>query len=143
MQMLTSPDELLTFAKGLASGPDSASFRASVSRAYYAAFHAANILVWGMAPNAGLTGDCGTLRHGEVGRRLRELSTLHPSRKIQFAFGAEARSAADKLIFCRHLRGKADYNISTNCFTKLDVRDALARAERVIQFCKRVQAATP
>ena len=116
--MSTTPSELLAEARELMATADSeARCRVTVSRAYYAAYHAG---WWFAAGKLGLTRRPHSSAHGQL---------------IRFFAGREEktyRECASVLIRLRDLRNKADHHLNITISRRL-AEDAVADAVEIIE----------
>ena len=116
--MSLTPDDILAEARELLAGADGeARCRSVVSRAYYAAFHAA---WWFAAGDLGLTRRPHSSAHGQVTRFL-----AGHEEKIY-------RECAALLIRLRDLRNKADRHLNVTVSRGL-AEDAVADAAEIIE----------
>jgi hypothetical protein len=129
--------ELFAFADSL-KGEKGAARRASISRAYYAAFHALQDGIDPMLDESD-RGPLGTATHGAVLRCLRTWGQKHPDRKKAMAFGAEAMQCYNRLSSCKEERELADYLMGSHNDPTFEVaRDVIGKAERVIKFAAKL-----
>lgn len=128
--MAVKAEELLRFANSLASNDDELSNRTSVSRAYYAAYHAILPVAAALPATSKELEDATYVGHSEAIKRLVEWRTSIPGLS---RMKGNAAIAARQLRACKSLRELADYHL--HC--ELDshrTRDHLNRARSILQF---------
>lgn len=128
--------QLLAYAKSVASDSSQPARRASIGRAYYAAFHSLLPAVAEVSGNDA-TGAHGCLPHGEVGVRLKRWQAQHHDKKLAMAFGVDAFAAQNNFWVLKDNRERADYLLGSDVDAIL-VRDSLARAENLCKFAHKV-----
>lgn len=128
--------QLLAYAKIVASDTSQPARRASIGRAYYAAFHTLLPAVAEVRGNDA-TGAHGCLPHGEVGVRLKKWQEQHQNKKLAMGFGADAFAAQNHFWVLKDNRERADY-VLTGDVDAILVRDSLSRAENLCKFAYKV-----
>lgn len=124
--------ELRDLAKDLATREDEASIRSSISRAYYAAYHAIHPLcrcVPGDAPEHGADG----LSHRQVCARLAEFRTLTAVSKKLASTAMTANSMRTRYRQALNARRDADYDLSLD-ITPDEAALQLLRIQQLLNF---------
>lgn len=131
--MAISVLDLKQFAKDRTTGQHSETeVRAAISRAYYAAFHAALPFVEKLPRSKGCPKKQKHISHQELTDRLNEWNTSSVHPKL-----AQMTATRNKLLNAietsRSDRVKADYRISQNCAVA-DLQAQLERVGRIVQL---------
>lgn len=130
--MPTTSAELHEFATSLAVAlSDETSLRASVSRAYYAAFHSSLSFVESLPRSAKCPPTVHHVTHAEMVERLKEWKTgsIHPELSTWTASKGQLWRAIES---SRALRVKADYRLTAS-ITLAEAQTALARTGLVMR----------
>lgn len=124
---VTWPD-LRDIAKDLVASPDCSecSVRASVNRAYYAAFHALEPLCRAVPGDAPLHGPDG-LSHKQIARRIRDMRLLAKQYPGLAKLALRAGVHASLYDAIKEARRDADYDLSTD----FDIEAARLQLKRV------------
>lgn len=118
--------DLKNFAAALAvPTSDETQLRASISRAYYCAFHSVLPFAAMLPRSASCPADIANLTHWEVSERIREWRTqdVHPKLAQMTATKGQISRSLDT---ARANRVRADYRLSDN----ISVQDAAMQVER-------------
>lgn len=124
------PDDLKSFAVlHAASVSDEAHIRASVSRAYYAAFHALVPIANHLPPSSNVDRRVSYMSHHEVISRLKEWK---PASAKLARLRTTARTLAQVTSAARASRVRADYSLDQD----VDIDDATTQLVRVRQILR-------
>lgn len=139
LRMPINSEDLNDFAKSLAvAGSDETQLRASVSRAYYSAFHAVLPLVQRFPESAKNPVGATAVTHTELTERLREWKVcgVHPSLS---RMSTTASQLHDAMTAARSARIKADYRLGATVSLG-EAKSQVERARRVKRAMAQIDA---
>lgn len=141
MPLCCTPANLAELADELRLSEPSteARYRASCSRAYYAAYHALEPLLKLVPGDEGGVGVQGGLKHREVPRRLRGIQRLPANLARLRRYAAEGRKFAFVFQAALDTREQADYIISEP-MPKEEVELQLSRMRDLLEFATTFRA---
>ncbi|WP_313319525.1 hypothetical protein [Stenotrophomonas sp.] len=135
--MSVTHKDLRNYAAGIAETDcDETHIRSSISRSYYAAFHAALPLV-GKLPECSKIGDAARISHHEMGERLRawDVGRIDPRlAKLKVT----ARTLATAMKAARAARVQADYDIDID-LVKADARAQVERTSKILRMILQIE----